>query len=164
MRSGRENRSRTMSSPRSAPAPCKRKPYRHHDLGFVVDLGGATAAANPLNIPLSGCAGQGRDPRIPPVVVAGQPDPHRQRLGAEHRAAAASGATGPGAVGRRSAGQRRARRAGERSRPVDSVAAAAGQRHRAGRVPDRLDLQERPQPGRPRQPGEVLRRQGRTPA
>jgi NADH dehydrogenase len=32
----------------------KRKPYRHHDLGFVVDLGGTTAAANPLNIPLSG--------------------------------------------------------------------------------------------------------------
>jgi NADH dehydrogenase len=31
-----------------------RMPYRHHDLGFVVDLGGASAAANPLNIPLSG--------------------------------------------------------------------------------------------------------------
>lgn len=31
-----------------------RRPYRHHDLGFVVDLGGAQAAANPLQIPLSG--------------------------------------------------------------------------------------------------------------
>lgn len=31
-----------------------RKPYRHHDLGFVVDLGGVRAAANPLRIPLSG--------------------------------------------------------------------------------------------------------------
>ncbi|MFF7788681.1 FAD-dependent oxidoreductase [Streptomyces sp. NPDC007991] len=31
-----------------------RKPYRHHDLGFVVDLGGAKAAANPLGVPLSG--------------------------------------------------------------------------------------------------------------
>ena len=28
--------------------------YRHHDLGFVVDLGGAQAAANPLHVPLSG--------------------------------------------------------------------------------------------------------------
>ncbi len=30
------------------------KPYEHHDEGFLVDLGGAAAAANPLNIPLSG--------------------------------------------------------------------------------------------------------------
>jgi NADH dehydrogenase len=30
------------------------KPYKHHDLGFVVDLGGLAAAANPLHIPLSG--------------------------------------------------------------------------------------------------------------
>jgi NADH dehydrogenase len=28
--------------------------YKHHDLGFVVDLGGASAAANPLQIPLAG--------------------------------------------------------------------------------------------------------------
>ena len=32
----------------------KAAPYKHHDLGFVVDLGGVAAAANPLNIPLSG--------------------------------------------------------------------------------------------------------------
>ncbi|MFB6850042.1 FAD-dependent oxidoreductase [Streptomyces sp. NPDC056373] len=31
-----------------------RKPYRHRDLGFVVDLGGAKAAADPLGVPLSG--------------------------------------------------------------------------------------------------------------
>ena len=31
-----------------------RKPYRHRDLGFVVDLGGWQAVANPLHIPLSG--------------------------------------------------------------------------------------------------------------
>ena len=31
-----------------------RRPYRHRDLGFVVDLGGAQAAANPLGIPLGG--------------------------------------------------------------------------------------------------------------
>ncbi|HET6704008.1 NAD(P)/FAD-dependent oxidoreductase [Amycolatopsis sp.] len=30
--------------------------YRHHDLGFVVDLGAGAAAANPLHIPLSGRA------------------------------------------------------------------------------------------------------------
>jgi NADH dehydrogenase len=32
------------------------RPYRHSDLGFVVDLGGAKAAANPLGVPLSGVA------------------------------------------------------------------------------------------------------------
>ena len=30
------------------------EPYEHHDEGFLVDLGGAAAAANPLNFPLSG--------------------------------------------------------------------------------------------------------------
>src|SRR5690606_28676371 len=28
--------------------------YKHRDLGFVVDLGGTQAAANPLRIPLAG--------------------------------------------------------------------------------------------------------------
>ncbi|MCS0599988.1 NAD(P)/FAD-dependent oxidoreductase [Streptomyces sp. LP11] len=32
------------------------RPYRHRDLGFAVDLGGARAAANPFGIPLSGPA------------------------------------------------------------------------------------------------------------
>ena len=32
----------------------ERKPYEHHDLGFVVDLGGWTSAADPLKVPLSG--------------------------------------------------------------------------------------------------------------
>ncbi|WP_327292762.1 NAD(P)/FAD-dependent oxidoreductase [Streptomyces sp. NBC_01198] len=32
------------------------RPYKHHDLGFVVDLGGVKAAANPLGVPLSGIA------------------------------------------------------------------------------------------------------------
>ena len=32
----------------------RRRPYKHHDLGFVVDLGGAQAAANPLGVPLAG--------------------------------------------------------------------------------------------------------------
>ncbi len=30
------------------------RPYEHHDLGFLVDLGGLAAAANPLHVPLSG--------------------------------------------------------------------------------------------------------------
>ncbi|MFJ8805842.1 FAD-dependent oxidoreductase [Streptomyces sp. NPDC102490] len=33
-----------------------RRAYRHRDLGFVVDLGGAKAAANPLGLPMSGPA------------------------------------------------------------------------------------------------------------
>jgi NADH:ubiquinone reductase (H+-translocating) len=32
----------------------KAAPYKHHDLGFVVDLGRLAAAINPLHIPLSG--------------------------------------------------------------------------------------------------------------
>jgi NADH dehydrogenase len=32
----------------------RRRPYRHHDLGFLVDLGGLQAAANPVGIPLAG--------------------------------------------------------------------------------------------------------------
>ena len=32
------------------------KPYKHHDLGFLVDLGGLAGAANPLHIPVSGPA------------------------------------------------------------------------------------------------------------
>ncbi|GAA2614328.1 NAD(P)/FAD-dependent oxidoreductase [Streptomyces axinellae] len=30
------------------------RPYKHHDLGFTVDLGGIQGAANPLHVPLSG--------------------------------------------------------------------------------------------------------------
>ncbi|MEU4775418.1 NAD(P)/FAD-dependent oxidoreductase [Micromonospora sp. NPDC023644] len=32
----------------------RRRPYKHHDLGWVVDLGGKDAAANPLKVSLSG--------------------------------------------------------------------------------------------------------------
>ncbi|HEV7979253.1 NAD(P)/FAD-dependent oxidoreductase [Amycolatopsis sp.] len=32
----------------------QKRRYKHHDLGFVIDLGGKHAAANPLRIPLSG--------------------------------------------------------------------------------------------------------------
>ena len=32
----------------------RRRPYKHHDLGFVVDLGGLDAAANPVGVPLKG--------------------------------------------------------------------------------------------------------------
>ncbi|MFD5114823.1 NAD(P)/FAD-dependent oxidoreductase [Streptomyces sp. NPDC058220] len=32
----------------------ERETYKHNDLGFVVDLGGVKAAANPLGVPLSG--------------------------------------------------------------------------------------------------------------
>jgi NADH dehydrogenase len=32
----------------------RRRPYKHHDLGFLVDLGGTQAAANPVGVPLGG--------------------------------------------------------------------------------------------------------------
>ncbi|MFI1393551.1 NAD(P)/FAD-dependent oxidoreductase [Streptomyces sp. NPDC020681] len=32
----------------------EQRAYKHHDLGFAVDLGGVQAAANPLGVPLSG--------------------------------------------------------------------------------------------------------------
>mgnify|MGYP004495288951 CR=1 FL=1 len=32
----------------------RRRPYKHHDLGFVVDLGGFDSAANPVGVPLRG--------------------------------------------------------------------------------------------------------------
>ncbi|GAA0536154.1 hypothetical protein GCM10010172_16900 [Paractinoplanes ferrugineus] len=32
----------------------RRRAYKHHDLGFVVDLGGLDSAANPLHLPLRG--------------------------------------------------------------------------------------------------------------
>ena len=32
----------------------KAEPYKHHDEGFLVDLGGLAAAANPLHVPVSG--------------------------------------------------------------------------------------------------------------
>ncbi|MBB5826168.1 NAD(P)/FAD-dependent oxidoreductase [Micromonospora carbonacea] len=32
----------------------RRRPYKHHDLGWVVDLGGRDAAANPLKVSLAG--------------------------------------------------------------------------------------------------------------
>ncbi|GAA1970651.1 NAD(P)/FAD-dependent oxidoreductase [Amycolatopsis minnesotensis] len=34
----------------------RQRSYKHHDLGFVVDLGAGRAAANPLHVPLSGRA------------------------------------------------------------------------------------------------------------
>jgi NADH:ubiquinone reductase (H+-translocating) len=34
----------------------KAKPYKHHDEGFLVDLGGLDAACNPLHVPVSGPA------------------------------------------------------------------------------------------------------------
>jgi len=34
----------------------KVEPYKHHDEGFLVDLGGVAAACNPLHVPVSGPA------------------------------------------------------------------------------------------------------------
>ncbi len=65
------------------------KPYKHHDLGFVVDLAGRDAVANPLGAAAVRAAREGRDPRLPPAVDPREPDPGRQRLAARCRAPAA---------------------------------------------------------------------------
>jgi hypothetical protein len=57
------------------------RPYQHHDLGFLVDLGGLAAAANPLHISLVGR--QRRHPRISPVLHVRQPAAGAGRLDPE---------------------------------------------------------------------------------
>jgi hypothetical protein len=47
-----------------------RKPCKHRDLGFVVDLGGWLAVANPLHIPMSG----------PPANILTRSRAHRHLL------------------------------------------------------------------------------------
>jgi len=49
-RQGRRAAANIVASLRGAPT----RNYRHRDLGFVIDLGGRDAAANPLHVPLSG--------------------------------------------------------------------------------------------------------------
>jgi NADH dehydrogenase FAD-containing subunit len=53
----------------------QREAYSHKDLGFVVDLGGTQAAADPLSDPAVRSPGQGGDARLSPAVHAGEPDP-----------------------------------------------------------------------------------------
>ena len=55
----------------------KARPYEHHDLGFLVDLGGLAAAANPLNVPLSGPPANGH-PSAGPAAAHGWPGRLRQ--------------------------------------------------------------------------------------
>jgi NADH dehydrogenase len=52
LRQGRQVARNVAASLGAGPA----RPYRHRDLGFLVDLGGLAAAANPLGVPLSGPA------------------------------------------------------------------------------------------------------------
>jgi NADH dehydrogenase len=96
----------------------KLTPYEHHDLGFLVDLGGLKAAANPLHVALSGLPAKmvtrgyhlyslpGNRTRtatdwavntiLPPrAVQLGLVDANRVRLDCTHPVPAA-GATGPG--------------------------------------------------------------------
>jgi NADH dehydrogenase len=62
----------------------ERRPYWRKSLGFVVDLGGWSAAANPLGVPLSGPARPCRRPGLPPRGAAGEPGANGGRL-ALHR-------------------------------------------------------------------------------
>ena len=65
--------------------PDRRRPYRHHDLGFVVDLGGTEAAADPLGVRLSGLPAKAVTRGYHLLSMPRQPDPHRHRLGARRR-------------------------------------------------------------------------------
>jgi NADH dehydrogenase len=56
-----------------------RRSYRHHDLGFVVDLGGVDAAANPLRIPLAGLAAKAVTRAYHLIAMPG----NRARVGAD---------------------------------------------------------------------------------
>ena len=71
----------------------RRRPYRHHDLGFTVDLGGAKAAANPAGLRLSGVLAKAVTRGLSPVGDPGQQDPDRLRLATRRRAAPAGRAT-----------------------------------------------------------------------
>ena len=51
----------------------RRRPYKHHDLGFVVDLGGFEAAAEPAPGAAIWRAGEGGDPRLPSPVTPREP-------------------------------------------------------------------------------------------
>ena len=61
----------------------------HHDLGFVVDLGGLAAAANPLNIPLSGLPASVFTRAYHLVAMAGN-RARARRLGPERHSARGS--------------------------------------------------------------------------
>jgi NADH dehydrogenase len=56
-----------------------RRPYRHHDLGFLVDLGGTQAAANPLGVPLAGPVAKAVTRGYHLLIVAG----NRSRIAAD---------------------------------------------------------------------------------
>ena len=80
-----------------------RRAYRHHDLGFVVDLGGAAAAANPLGVPLYKNCRQGSDSRLPPRRDSRQSGQDRLRMAARCCPAPASRPVRAGARRRRPA-------------------------------------------------------------
>ena len=101
---------RTTSPPRYGRG--RRRPYKHHDLGFVVDLGGTQAAANPVGVPLRRPAGQGGHPRLPPAGVARQPNADRRRLAARRGPVPPGRPAGPGTPDSRDAGMHRLGKSG----------------------------------------------------
>ena len=80
--------------------------YKHHDLGFVVELGGRDAAANPLHVPLAGLPAKAVTRGYHLAADAGEPDPDGGRLGARRGAAAPDRAARAGARRRGAAGDR----------------------------------------------------------
>jgi hypothetical protein len=63
--------------------PGDAQPYKHYDLGFLVDLGGLAAAANPLHIPLSGPPANAVTRAYHLYDMSREPGQGARRLGAE---------------------------------------------------------------------------------
>ena len=77
----------------------KRRRYKHHDLGFVVELGGLDAAANPLGVPLSGLAATAVTKGYHLLAMPGN------RVRVAHRLAAGRPPADPGRAARAGAGR-----------------------------------------------------------
>ena len=65
----------------------KKREYKHHDMGLVVDLGPHQAVANPLKIPAVRIPGQIRHPRVPLVCDTSWGQPMGCCAGVSHRRA-----------------------------------------------------------------------------
>ena len=74
-----------------------RRRYKHHDLGFVVELGGRDAAANPLHVPLAGLPAKAVTRGYHLTAMPGNRVRDGGRLGARRGAAAPDRAARAGA-------------------------------------------------------------------
>ena len=149
----------------------RRRPYRHHDLGFTVDLGGTDRGREPVAGSASRPASESRHAGLSPAVPTRQPDPDRRRLGSRRRPvkanrAARAGPLSLGATGHQSPRDPRGvrpeipaasafpRHQRDGVRPPAGLARSRpgvrrrgdGPTHRTGRVPARRGGRLRPTP------------------